>query len=628
MRKRVIPLLLAVCLLLTACGAEKAAETPKFDFQAETASLSELMAEANEARREAVDTPVIEEAILPYVVEDGEAGGLLTAAEVEELKRYPQTTEECLEYAARTVTAEEAKADIDLLFRALRAAYGAYGCFDRAQFDAAEQAALDWADGQKGDIGHRAMAKKLGEVLAFIAEKDSDFRVQYATEWNNLIAAEDISCRYHAAEGYQFQRDEQGYFMSDGTDKWYWTAFGDEGIAMRPTLLEDGRIVYRPTWVCPDGDAAASTVTLEKGRIVYLPTWVRPDGDADASTAMLEKGGESRTFDLVWTGVKQPRETFSDAVLFAQGGGVAYTALHDANDLRQEDAQQAYDWGAAARQGRAAILDLRGLQYGGDSVIVGWMQGFLQTEDWIPSRALFAWRNSGLGWSDDMSPAGTVDVGCSEGRWYENATPLVVLVDDRTGCLGEQAVNMLRQVENVVLVGTNTAGNMLCPSNIQIYLPGSGVCVDFGDQLMLEADGSSIEYRGYEPDIWCDSRDGVSKALTMLTAAGTIGEEDGAALLEAIETAQNANVHLSIDFYGSECREGEGLGASHNSTYKGTVLVNGEKVTDFSAESGDAEVCAVSVKNGQLIFKTRKSGTTDIIVTWQGHTARFAWCTS
>ena len=601
MRKRVIPLLLAVCLTLTACGTKKA-ETPEFDFQAETASLSELMAESNEARREAVAAPIDEAAILPYVVEDGEAGGLLTEAEIEELKRYPQTTEEYLEYAARTVTAEGARADIDLLFRTLRAAYGAYGCFDRAQFDAAEQAALDWADGQKGDIGHKTMAKKLGEVLAFIAEKDSGFRVQYATEWKNLIAAEDRGCRYHAAEDYQFQRDEQGYFMSDGTGKWYWTSFGDEGVTMRPTLLEDGRIVCRPTWVCPDGDAAASTVTLEKN-------------------------GESRTFDLVWTGVKLPRETFLDAALFAQGGGVAYTALHETNDLRQEGAQRAYDWGAAAREGRAAILDLRGLQSGGDSAIIGWMQGFLQTEDWVQARELFARRNSGLGWSDGMSPAGTVDVGCSEGRWYENTTPLVVLVDDCTGCPGEQAVNTLRQVENVVLVGTNTAGEMLCPGNIQIYLPSSGVCVAFGDYLMLEADGSSIEYRGYEPDVWCDSRDGVSKALAMLTVAGTIGEADAAALLEAVETAQNANVHLSIDFYGGECREGEGLGANPNDTYKGTVLANGEKVTDFSAESGDAEVCAVSVKNGQLIFKTGKNGVTYILVTWQGHTARFEWCT-
>ena len=57
------------------------------------------------------------------------------------------------------------------------------------------------------------------------------------------------------------------------------------------------------------------------------------------------------------------------------------------------------------------------------------------------------------------------------------------------------------------------------------------------------------------------------------------------------------------------------------------VLVNGEKVTDFSAESGDTEVCAVSVKNGQLIFKTGKAGVTYILVTWQGHTARFEWCT-
>lgn len=35
MRKRMIPLLLAACLTLTACGTKKA-ETPEFDFQAET----------------------------------------------------------------------------------------------------------------------------------------------------------------------------------------------------------------------------------------------------------------------------------------------------------------------------------------------------------------------------------------------------------------------------------------------------------------------------------------------------------------------------------------------------------------------------------------------------------------
>ena len=50
-------------------------------FRRRRTALSELMAEANEARREAVDAPVNEAAIRPYVVEDTEAGGLLTAAE-------------------------------------------------------------------------------------------------------------------------------------------------------------------------------------------------------------------------------------------------------------------------------------------------------------------------------------------------------------------------------------------------------------------------------------------------------------------------------------------------------------------------------------------------------------------
>lgn len=44
MEKKMIPLLLAACLMLTACGTKKA-ETPEFEFQAETAARFEWCTE-------------------------------------------------------------------------------------------------------------------------------------------------------------------------------------------------------------------------------------------------------------------------------------------------------------------------------------------------------------------------------------------------------------------------------------------------------------------------------------------------------------------------------------------------------------------------------------------------------
>ena len=63
-----------------------------------------------------------------------------------------------------------------------------------------------------------------------------------------------------------------------------------------------------------------------------------------------------------------------------------------------------------------------------------------------------------------------------------------------------------------------------------------------------------------------------------------------------------------------------------------SMSARGKKATASRAFAAAAPrthepVCAVSVKNGQLIFKTGKAGVTYILVTWQGHTARFEWCT-
>ena len=97
MRGKLLPLLLALCLTLTACGAppvsdppddaapESQPSVPAFDFQAEGLPLPDLLAQAAADHKDSMTLRITQQDAAAYFPNDPDSASLLTDAEIASL---------------------------------------------------------------------------------------------------------------------------------------------------------------------------------------------------------------------------------------------------------------------------------------------------------------------------------------------------------------------------------------------------------------------------------------------------------------------------------------------------------------------------------------------------------------
>ena len=82
-----------------------------------------------------------------------------------------------------------------------------------------------------------------------------------------------------------------------------------------------------------------------------------------------------------------------------------------------------------------------------------------------------------------------------------NNKPIFVLINDFTASAAEEGIAFLKNIENVTIVGTHTAGCTSCGNCMKIYLPNSHLEVYFGTGFVL-FDGKNIDAEGgFQADI-------------------------------------------------------------------------------------------------------------------------------
>jgi len=101
-----------------------------------------------------------------------------------------------------------------------------------------------------------------------------------------------------------------------------------------------------------------------------------------------------------------------------------------------------------------------------------------------------------------------------------NENFVIVLTDKNIGSAGELFVGYLRQLENVLVVGTNTAGAFLNGNVGSAILPYSGLAVRFGTQLNLRHDLSQFEGVGFMPDLWVPPGESLERVLRFVKRHG------------------------------------------------------------------------------------------------------------
>lgn len=97
-----------------------------------------------------------------------------------------------------------------------------------------------------------------------------------------------------------------------------------------------------------------------------------------------------------------------------------------------------------------------------------------------------------------------------------NDAAIVVLMDSWTVSAGEVFVELLRSMDNVVFLGTNTSGRSLAGNPVQTALPNSQLRVQFGTALQMRRDFVDQEGVGLLPDFWVQPENAVELAVKFI----------------------------------------------------------------------------------------------------------------
>ena len=276
-------------------------------------------------------------------------------------------------------------------------------------------------------------------------------------------AAEEIEAQVR----YEYFFADGFYFSKDVNGSYYMV---NDGERWTLSSFSDEHVSVQPT-------------LLQDGRIVYQPTLFALRKDAVQSSVTLKNSsGKAKIYRLDWT-ESQPLDVDLGTLDYRliQEDGLTYVSLRSFVSGTYDNMLARYAReGAKARGSKAVIYDLRGNVGGSDSWPRKWIQSFLGTQNSI---------------------------------------------DDHCGSSGEGAVQLLKTLDNVLIVGSNTAGYQLCGNISTFTLPYTGIGVRFGSTLFLYGDGENVDHRGYAPDVWCDPQDALASVLALLKEQGVVSAD-------------------------------------------------------------------------------------------------------
>lgn len=464
------------------------------------------------------------------------------------------------DHKLKNVSAEEAKKDINLYFRALKCAYGAYYYFGADKFERAEKKMLAWAEKQKS-ISAYSLSKELTKQISFV--EDAHFWAGDA--WHEETA--NRFYHYYYSLKHSYEKDEKGYFtyLDGDEDKWYVQSFSDSRVSLEPTLRANGAIVYAPTLFCRENTKKNCTVKLKNEK-----------GNVKTETVSLIKNKPFNSKGI-------------SCFKRAEDNGLAYISIRSFN--REEDNGYA-DFersGTELKNAKAIIFDIRANGGGGDEYGRHWVKNFTGRD--VQVNEFFALKESKFSMKTNGGNfnSGGFDPRVFAGKMLPNDVPIIVLVDNQCGSAGESMLNYLRSMENVLIVGTNSAGYQLC-GNVHGYcLPNTGMPFDFGASLSLYFDDENVDYKGYEPDVWCSSDRALDASLAMFEREAP--DRDFTAFASAVKETL-PKYEIKIRAGNNIISPGTGFGSGgYNTTLE--VLANGKVTKDYklSTDGEDVVIC-------------------------------------
>ena len=226
---------------------------------------------------------------------------------------------------------------------------------------------------------------------------------------------------------------------------------------------------------------------------------------------------QTRTETLQWEETAALGGGDSPDYRYLEENNIAYISIRAFRDSEEEYKDLYREFmqaGKRAKNTELVIFDLRSNSGGNGDSMKTWVRNFSGESPQIPE--IRSDRTSVFQNGNPISRSKFSKPQITTGKWIPNDIPVIVLVDDRCGSAGEFALNLLRTMENVLVVGSNSAGCQLGGNAISITLPNSGIYCQIGTQLRFAYDITNVDDTGYEPDVWCNPSTSLEAVLNML----------------------------------------------------------------------------------------------------------------
>ena len=419
----------------------------------------------------------------------------------------------------RIISKDQARNDVDFLFGVLKYGYAGYQFFGGDDgFLAAEQGIVADIDAIRG-------ANVMSSQFAAILQR----RLGFIQDGHFSIAGRTMCSRYRPFARFDMEFDKRdGRFYARRTpDLWVAAVEGEDPSRwMKMSLGSDGEVLY-----------CLGTLS---------------DADRDICVKLEWSDGSS---EFVWLNVVDSAIIEGPVYQLNHVEGIPVVVtrfLMPLPDTMAELDALVRD-AAELREAPAVILDLRSNGGGSDWYPMEWVRRFAGVDLYpagfdaqlVTSTAAKMLENTASSLGAELpaveDSAGSADVqswlagmadpdrpgwgrvSAAESVRAENDTLLVVLIDSNVYSAGESFVGILRQLDNVAFVGTNTYGATLAGNVGVCLLPNSRLELSCGSLISLGEDLCNYDGRGYTPDFWVRPDEALERAIEYIQTAPADG---------------------------------------------------------------------------------------------------------
>ena len=396
----------------------------------------------------------------------------------------------------------EAIEDADLFAKICRSSYGSYYFYEKEQWNAADESLKQSIkDLPEENITLRTLKKLMLKAYSFT--NDDHFRV----DGTSILEFSGGLKYYCYLEDVYFYEDERGFYTLVDENKWYIVKVGESSNIseyIKPTITENGSLAYSIGVFLRATDSLESTITLSRGEKTNTVscTYTKSKSLFDNGDSVCENT-QAGIYDGYYVlGIR----TFEVEPYISEA--------------KKNELEKYPETAKKLKNTSNFIIDSRGNGGGGDTWLEGWYQNYTGT-------SLKLTINTVCRFSDLTNKADTELYDTSlkytgiyenkqDGSFAKNKHFFAYLMDKDVGSAGERGILSVKQMENALLIGTNSRGCMLGDGSYTYILPNSKLGVTVGNKAFVEGNCSSdIEGLGWMPDIYVDGYLALDRTIKM-----------------------------------------------------------------------------------------------------------------